>query len=284
MDRRTSVWNLVERVTRPFSHRVFDVIGGLGVVGLGGVAIAWSGPLAGGFVLIVVIACLLAKAAFDLQRERDARRSPTFRLDALPVERFDDSLPWAPPELIGDGVSPLVSHSTMTVAVDVVNEGPHGRFTARIENVRGARRFSESGSLTDYAVDPAAWVDTIEPVHEILRGGHASLKVAACYLLEQQLGANIGPQTAAALASLAITPGEPFPLMWFWAARSATYSPDSYQMGWRLQPDEREVRFDVRVISVDVDCDDVVEPFRLMFDDAGRLLELARWPVGDPAR
>jgi hypothetical protein len=38
------------------------------------------------------------------------------------------------------------------------------------------------------------------------------------------------------------------------------------------------------VIAVDVDCDDVVEPFRLMFDEAGRLLELARRPDGDPAR
>jgi hypothetical protein len=192
-------------------------------------------------------------------------------------------MPWAPPELTGNGVTPLVSHSTATVAVGVVNNGPHGRFTARIENVRGARRFSESVSLTDYAVDPAAWVDTIEPVHEIFRGGHASLKVAAFYLLEYEPGANIGPQTTAALASLAIRPGEPFPLMWFWAARSATYSPDSYQMGWRLQPVEREVRFDVRVINVDVDCDAVVEPFRLMFDEAGRLLELARRPDGDPA-
>jgi hypothetical protein len=78
VDRRTLVWNLVERATRPFSHRVFDVIGGLGVIGLGGVAIAWSGPLAAGFVLAVVIACLLAKAAFDLSGNAmldDHRRS-----------------------------------------------------------------------------------------------------------------------------------------------------------------------------------------------------------------
>lgn len=100
----------------------------------------------------------------------------------------------------------------------------------------------------------------------------------------QTCSVGVGTETAAALVSLAITPGKLFPLMWFWAARSATYSPDSYQMGWRLQPHEREVRFDVRVISVDADCDDVVEPFRLMFDDTGRLLELVRWPVGDPAR
>lgn len=272
-----SAWRLLERATRPFGHRFFDIVGGLAFIGLGGVAVTWSGPLAAGTVLLAVVAGLMTKAAFDFQREHDARETPRFHVDVLPVERQAGVMPWVPPELDHPGLPPLVAHDVATVAVEVLNEGPHGHFTAQVEEVRGVRRFSEEEPRDDYSVSPAAWVDTIESVHQIFRGGRAQLKIAVCCTLERQVGANVGPQTSTVLESLGISPGRRFPLMWFWAARSATYSPTSYQMGWRLQPVDHEVRFKVQVVNVDADAA-VAEVFCLTFDDAGRLLKLERRP------
>lgn len=237
--------HLATRAAKPFDHWTLNALGAIGAAGVTGAPVVLGDVQAAALVLFVILASVLGYAAYGLQREADERASPSFRVDALEIERLGP--PWRQPN---DG---RTWWDLVAVRIAVHNDGPTARFAARIENVRGVRQLGNPDALPTYRVPSVAWEDTKERDFEIFGGDNAHLMVASHG--KWKVGSDSGMG------------------IWFWCAKSAMWAEDGHAAGWRLQPIGREVWFDLRVMSLDDDRDDVIERFAMEFDAAGALVK-----------
>jgi hypothetical protein len=199
------------------------------------------------------------RTVLDLEAEIERRDAIRFAVE-LSIEELEDHHPWNVPEGEPAGV-PYTRNIIFWVRV--ANAGPTAHFAAQLLNVDGLPGRDEA-IVHDGRVDEVAWEHTYDQEKVIVQGGSARLRLA-----------NLARQPTV------LNGYEWGPCFWFWGARSAVWSPNSHQVGWRHRRQwcvNRAITFDI-VVTDTTNGQSRLQKARIDFAEAGELPELS--PVGD---